>query len=135
MTSGRLFTAGLVVFVASILFSSKHARAQGTQGPIAPKPGTTVQKPPESTIRLKVALVNAPVAVHDPKGELVLDLQQNDFHVLDNGIAQKIESFDLGGGTALRRAGFRDQLAHRAASACRPEVRDCVHTNNCWPNG
>src|SRR6266850_1374372 len=97
MTSGRLFTAGLVVFVASILFSSKHARAQGTQGPIAPKPGTTVQKPPESTIRLKVALVNAPVAVHDPKGELVLDLQQNDFHVLDNGIAQKIESFDLGG--------------------------------------
>src|SRR5712664_4977057 len=73
------------------------AHAQGTQGPIAPKPGTTVQKAPESTIRLKVALVNAPVAVHDAKGELVLDLQQNDFHVLDNGIAQKIESFDLGG--------------------------------------
>jgi VWFA-related protein len=85
------------VFVASILFSSKSVRAQGTQGPIAPKPGTTVQKPPESTIRLKVALVNAPVAVHDAKGELVLDLQQKDFHVLDNGIAQKIESFDLGG--------------------------------------
>jgi len=97
MTLGRLFTAGLVVFVASILFSSKNARAQGTQGPIAPKPGTTVQKAPESTIRLKVALVNAPVAVHDAKGELVLDLQQKDFHVLDNGIAQKIESFDLGG--------------------------------------
>jgi len=97
MTLGRLFTAGLVVFVASILFSSKNARAQGTQGPIAPKPGTTVQKPPESTIRLKVALVNAPVAVHDAKGELVLDLQQKDFRVLDNGIAQKIESFDLGG--------------------------------------
>src|SRR6266436_2702900 len=97
MTLRRSCTTGLVVFVASILISSKHVRAQGTQGPIAPKPGVTVQKPPESTIRLKVALVNAPVAVHDPKGELVLDLQQNDFHVLDNGIAQKIESFELGG--------------------------------------
>jgi len=72
-------------------------RAQGTQGPIAPKPGTTVQKAPEGTIRVKVALVNAPVAVHDAKGELVLDLEQKDFHVLDNGIAQHIESFDLGG--------------------------------------
>jgi VWFA-related protein len=85
------------MLVASILFSTVNARAQGTQGPIAPKPGTTVQKAPESTIRVKVALVNAPVAVHDAKGELVLDLQQKDFHVLDNGVAQNIESFDLGG--------------------------------------
>src|SRR4030081_959581 len=106
MTLGRLFTAGLVVFVASILFSIRNARAQATQGPIAPKPGTTVQKPPESTIRLKVALVNAPVAVHDAKGELVLDLQQKDFRVLDNGIAQKIESFDLGGGPLSAPLGF-----------------------------
>src|SRR6267143_1938726 len=97
MTLGRLFTAGLVVFVASILFSSKNARAQGTQGPIAPKPGTTVQNAPENVIRVKVALVNAPVAVHDAKGELILDLEKKDFHVLDNGIVQNIESFDLGG--------------------------------------
>jgi VWFA-related protein len=91
------FTASLLVFAASILFSTGNARAQGTPGPIAPKPGTTVQKPPQSTIRVKVALVNAPVAVHDAKGELVLDLEQKDFHVLDNGNVQKIESFDLGG--------------------------------------
>jgi VWFA-related protein len=96
MTLRRSFTVGFVVFVASILFSTANARAQGTQGPIAPKPGTTVQKAPESTIRVKVALVNAPVAVHDAKGELVLDLQQKDFHVLDNGVVQNIESFDLG---------------------------------------
>src|SRR3977135_913635 len=97
MTLRRSCTTGLVVFVASILFSSKNARAQGTQGPIAPKPGTTVQKAPEGTIRVKVALVNAPAAVHDAKGELVMDLEQKDFHVLDNGIVQNIESFDLGG--------------------------------------
>jgi len=45
---------------------------------------------------VKVAEVNAPVAVHDSNGELVLDLQQKDFHVLDNGVEQKIDSFDLG---------------------------------------
>lgn len=84
------------MLVASILFSGKHARAQGTQGPIAPKAGTTVQKAPESAIRVKVALVNAPVAVQDAKGEMVLDLEQKDFHVLDNGVVQNIESFDLG---------------------------------------
>ena len=31
------------------------------------------------------------------KGEPVLDLQQKDFHVLDDGVNQTIESFDLGG--------------------------------------
>jgi VWFA-related protein len=67
------------------------------QGPIAPKPGAPVQKAPESAIRVKVALVNAPVAVHDAKGELILDLKQENFHVLDNGVEQKIETFDLGG--------------------------------------
>jgi VWFA-related protein len=44
-----------------------------------------------------VALVNAPVVVHDAKGELVLNLQKNDFRVLDNGIEQSVDSFDLGG--------------------------------------
>jgi VWFA-related protein len=42
-------------------------------------------------------LVNAPVVVTDAKGELVLDLQKGDFHVLDNGVSQTIDSFDLGG--------------------------------------
>jgi VWFA-related protein len=41
--------------------------------------------------------VNAPVAVHDAKGELVLDLEKKDFQVLDNGVTQNIETFDLGG--------------------------------------
>jgi VWFA-related protein len=88
---------GLAALAAWAAFSAAPMRAQGTQGPIAPKPGTTVQKAPEGTIRVKVALVNAPVAVHDAKGELVLDLEQKDFHVLDNGVVQNIESFDLGG--------------------------------------
>jgi VWFA-related protein len=93
----RHFTAGLAVLAAWIAFSAAPACAQGTQGPIAPKPGTPIQKPPDGAIRVKVALVNAPVTVRDATGELVLDLEKKDFHVLDNGVAQNIENFDLGG--------------------------------------
>jgi VWFA-related protein len=78
-------------------FATAPALAQQIQGPIAPKPGTVVQNPPPGSIRVKVALVTAPVAVHDAKGELVLDLQKNDFHVADNGVEQSVESFDFGG--------------------------------------
>jgi len=92
----RAFVAGVALLAGGLAFSGASARAQGTPGPITPKPGGTVQKAPENTIRVKVAEVNAPVAVHDGNGELVLDLQQKDFHVLDNGVEQKIDSFDLG---------------------------------------
>jgi len=96
MTLRRAFVVGVALLAGGFAFAGASARAQGTPGPIAPKPGGTVQKAPENTIRVKVAEVNAPVAVHDGNGELVLDLQQKDFHVLDNGVEQKIDSFDLG---------------------------------------
>ena len=72
------------------------ARPQQTRGPLAPKPGAPVQQAPEGTIRVRVALVRAPVVVMDSKGEPVLDLQQKDFHILDDGAEQTIEAFDLG---------------------------------------
>jgi VWFA-related protein len=97
MTLRRFSTDALAVLAAWLLFSAPNARTQETQGPIAPKPGATVQNVPEGTIRVKVAMVNAPVAVTDAKGELVLDLDKTDFQVLDNGVVQTIESFDLGG--------------------------------------
>ncbi len=88
---------GLAVLAAVIGFAAIFARAQETQGPIAPKPGVTVQKAPEGAIRVKVQVVNAPVSVRDDKNELVLNLQKQDFHVLDNGVEQTVDSFDLGG--------------------------------------
>ena len=86
----------LGVALFAVAFYGAGARGQGTPGPISPKAGAAVQKGPQDTIRVKVAEVNAPVAVHDSQGELVLDLQKKDFHVLDNGAEQSIESFDLG---------------------------------------
>ena len=97
MTLKRLIGACLVTFAVWTVFTAVPARAQGAQGPIAPRPGTTVQQPPNNTIRVRVQLVNAPVVVTDAKGKLISNLQQKDFHVSDNGVAQTIESFDLGG--------------------------------------
>ena len=97
MTSRRTPAICLVALAAGMVFAAPPTRAQQTQGPIAPKPGTPVQQAPEGTIRVRVALVSAPVVVVGAKGEPVLDLQQKDFHVLDDGVDQTIESFDLGG--------------------------------------
>jgi VWFA-related protein len=80
-----------------VFAASPAARPQQRRGPIAPKPNAPVQQPPEGTIRVRVALVRAPVVAIDSKGEPVLDMQQKEFHILDNGAAQTIESFDLGG--------------------------------------
>ena len=85
------------MLIAGVVLAAPLARAHGTQGPIAPKPGTPVQQPPEGTIRVRVALVTAPVVVTDAKGEPILDLEKKDFHLLDNGADQAIESFDIGG--------------------------------------
>lgn len=76
-----------------------------TAGPIAPRPGQRIQNPPQGapqkpldqSIRVRVNLVNTPVIVRDAKGELVLDLTQNNFHIFDNGVEQKLEAFDMGG--------------------------------------
>ncbi len=97
MTLRRTLAVSLAILIAGMAFTARHASAQQSQGPIAPKPGTPVQQSPEGTIRVRVALVRAPVVVIDDKGEPILDLDQKDFHVLDDGAAQTIESVDLGG--------------------------------------
>jgi VWFA-related protein len=47
-------------------------------------------------IRSRVVEVIAPVSVLDPKGEMILSLTKENFHIYDNGVEQKIDHFDLG---------------------------------------
>lgn len=96
MNLRRTFDTSLAGFAVWMALCGLPAQAQGIQGPIAPKPGTPVQRAPERSIRVRVALVNAPVVVTDAKGNLVLDLDKKDFNVLDNGAEQTLDSFDLG---------------------------------------
>src|SRR5713101_1342664 len=83
-----------------ILLALADARAQAPSGPIAPKPGAEVQQPPKDTqakVKVRVALVNTPVTVRDGRGDMVHNLEAHDFHITDNGVAQQISHFDLGG--------------------------------------
>ncbi len=90
-----IVTLGVAALAAAFVLGAAPVPAQQPQGPIPPKPGAAVQKPPDSSIRVRVALVNTPVTVHDAQGELILDLAKTDFQVFDNGVEQGIESFDL----------------------------------------
>ena len=81
-----------------LLGAASSGYAQAPTGPITPAPGTPVQQaPPESRIVTQVSLVNTPVTVRDSKGQMVASLEQKDFRITDNGVAQKITHFDLGG--------------------------------------
>jgi VWFA-related protein len=85
-----ILTAALAVALAA-----PPVRAQAPAGPITPPANLPEQ--PRPTVRVRVELVSAPVTVRNHQGELVLDLQQKDFRILEDGVEQKIEHFDLGG--------------------------------------
>jgi VWFA-related protein len=51
----------------------------------------------QNEIRVYTNEVIAPVTVMDKRGQLVLDLEEKDFHIFDNGAKQKIVHWDLGG--------------------------------------
>ena len=51
----------------------------------------------QSTVKVQVTLVNTPVTVRDAHGQMVDNLQAQDFQVTDNGVPQTIFHFDMGG--------------------------------------
>jgi VWFA-related protein len=91
----------ICLFLATIavwpLLSEVSVRAQAPTGPLPPRPGVEVQPPPKNLIKVQVALVNTPVTVRDASGAMVHNLEAHDFQITDNGVAQKISHFDLGG--------------------------------------
>ena len=93
--AGRLMSLSL-----SLALPGVSAWGQAPSGPIPPKPGVEVQLPPKNAqaqVKVQVALVNTPVTVRNSRGDMVHDLEAGNFKVTDNGIAQQISHFDLGG--------------------------------------
>src|SRR5256884_2513000 len=70
---------------------------QAPTGPLPPRPGVPVQQAPKGQIKVQVAMVTTPVTVRDSRGVMVHDLDAKNFQLTDNGMAQKISHFDLGG--------------------------------------
>jgi VWFA-related protein len=79
-----------LVFAAPVTFG-----AQAPEGPMTPPAGVAIQQP--SKIKVRTVLVNTPATVRNEKGEMVHNLEESDFRVTDNGKAQKITHFNLGG--------------------------------------
>jgi len=86
--------------LAALLVSGTSLLAQAPEGPLAPHPGTPIQQtPPEILAKLtaRVTLITTPVTVRDPGGAMIHSLDQQDFVITDNGTAQKITHFEVGG--------------------------------------
>jgi VWFA-related protein len=81
----------------AVLATAGPVLAQAPTGPLPPTPGVPVQQPPKDAIKVQVALVTTPVTVRDARGTMVHNLEAQDIRVTDNGMAQKISHFDLGG--------------------------------------
>src|SRR5205809_7332689 len=90
---------GMIRIVATALtltfllpFAGVAARAQSPSGPIPPKAGVEVQLPPKDTqakVKVQVALVNTPVTARHAPGEMVHNLEADDFQITENGTAQR----------------------------------------------
>jgi VWFA-related protein len=100
---GRVRLACAAVFLVSLALLAAPAWCQeAPAGPIHPRPDAPPEKMPAAefekrAIRSRVNEVIAPVAVLDPKGQMILSLTKDNFHIYDNGVEQKIDHFDLGG--------------------------------------
>ncbi len=93
-----MFRPGYAAVFSVVLALSAAApslRAQAPPGPMPPP--AHIQQPPKPSVRVNVDWVSTPVTVRNSKGEMVLDLGEKDFHVVQDGVEQKIEHFDLGG--------------------------------------
>lgn len=96
--SGRTLLACFAA-LSSLFFVAYRSAAQSFAGDGSPKPANGVQQSPGApAISVKVNLVSTPVAVTDAKGKPVLDLTEENFRVSDNGISERIEDFEIGGG-------------------------------------
>ena len=74
---GKKMKYGAVLLIAIMLGSVVFAQQQS-----------------DEVVRVKSNLVNIDVIVKDKKGKFVADLKAEDFTVVENGVAQKIEFFD-----------------------------------------
>jgi Ca-activated chloride channel family protein len=121
-------TALLTVF--SVVPGTLARAAQGTAAPQAgaksatpvpeaaapanePTP-TTEQKP----IRIRVNEVNVPVTVLSKRGIPVIDLEQKEFRILENGVPQKIKYFYRG-----ERPPLRIGLVLDTSNSARPQLK------------
>jgi VWFA-related protein len=96
----KILALGLLVTLALTLSEaapSMPRNSRRAQQPQVPQPPPSPQAPPSddprAVIRARVDLVVVPVTVKDASGDLVPDLRDDEFRVLEDGVEQKIAFF------------------------------------------
>ena len=87
----KLLAVSVTIGLALAVYLAFRAREAFGQG-AGPEQASQAQDP-RARIRTTVSLVVVPVTVKNSAGELVTDLQQSDFRVLEDGIEQPIALF------------------------------------------
>ena len=89
----------IALFLAAILAGGatgiSRAQSPSSQGGGQPPSLRNPQEDTRGKIISRVSLVIVPVTVKDSNGELVTDLQQNDFRIFEDGIEQPISLFSV----------------------------------------
>ncbi|MGC1289915.1 MAG: hypothetical protein WA855_01430, partial [Candidatus Acidiferrales bacterium] len=96
--STRLRLFGILLLMAAAPTMSAHGQeppAQSSSSRKKPVQQKVNPGAPASTIRTQVNEITTPVTVVDKQGNFILDLQQKDFHVFDNGAEQHINRWGL----------------------------------------
>jgi len=88
----KLLAASATIFVALAAFLVLRAQEMYGQG-AGQDPASAQSQDPRARIRTTVSLVVVPVTVKNSAGELVTDLQENDFRVFEDGVEQPIALF------------------------------------------
>lgn len=73
--------------------SARPQQGQLTEPPPPPEAPPLPSDDPRAVIRARVDLVVVPVTVKDSSGELVDDLREDEFRVLEDGVEQKVAFF------------------------------------------
>ena len=83
-------------YIAASFAATEVSGQAPSSRPVVNESDMAVQEAPDAKIRTHVTLVNTPVTVVNEKGQLVYDLDAQDFRLTDNGVRQRITNVDLG---------------------------------------
>jgi len=112
-----LLLPGLFLALAVSLAIPPQVAPEGQQ-----QPAQTPRPNPRATIRSNVELVVVPVTVKDARGNLVDDIRQDEFTILEDDVEQRISTFSTDAAPLSALVVLDDDLKPKAADQLRKSL-------------